>query len=51
LTSDLYSTEKFYCSLFGWEATKSPIEGENYTIFRKEGRSIVGMMKLPTRIG
>jgi hypothetical protein len=50
LTNDLHSAEKFYSSLFGWTATKSPIGGEDYTIFRKEGRSIVGMMKLPPEL-
>jgi predicted enzyme related to lactoylglutathione lyase len=44
VTRDIKTASDFYCTLFGWEATKDDCCGMDYTVFKKDGHSVGGMM-------
>ena len=45
MTSDVAGTKRFYSSMFGWEASDvEMMPGFNYTIFRRAGREVAGLM-------
>jgi predicted enzyme related to lactoylglutathione lyase len=43
LTRDVAAAEKFYTSVFGWTAERSPMAGVEYTLFKQAGQSVGGM--------
>lgn len=49
-TSDLEGAKAFYGALFGWEAEDMLAEGGNYTMFRKNGKTVAGMGALPDEL-
>jgi len=46
LTSDVESAKAFYSKLFGWEPVAMP-GGMPYTLFKKDGVEVAGLMKSP----
>jgi uncharacterized protein YndB with AHSA1/START domain/predicted enzyme related to lactoylglutathione lyase len=46
LSADVDGAVKFYTALFGWEAAPMP-GGMPYTIFKKNGTEVAGLMKPP----
>ncbi|MDH3730910.1 MAG: VOC family protein [Acidimicrobiia bacterium] len=49
-TSDLEGAKAFYGTVFGWESEDMLAEGGNYTMFRKDGKSVAGMGTLPDEL-
>lgn len=47
LASDTASASTFYGQLLGWESVAFPVPTTAYTIFKKQGRSIAGLMANP----
>ncbi|MBC8203275.1 MAG: VOC family protein [Planctomycetes bacterium] len=45
-TGDTQTASDFYCALFGWEATKDDCCGMDYTVFKKDGHPVGGMMAM-----
>src|SRR5436309_2267480 len=51
-TTDNGAAKKFYTSLFGWSAEDSPAGPDMiYTMLKKKGTSIGGLMKIPKAWG
>ena len=46
LADDVESAAAFYAKLLGWEPVPAP-NGMNYTLFKKDGNDVAGLMKLP----
>lgn len=47
LTRDLPKAKAFYETIFGWELTEDTSTGMSYTMVRKDGEEIGGMMAMP----
>jgi len=47
MTADVRAAAAFYKNVFGWETAAFPGEGVSYTLFKKQGKDIGGMMALP----
>ncbi len=51
-TSDIDGAKAFYGSVFGWEAEDMPTDdqGSNYTLYKKNGKTVAGMGTLPDEL-
>ena len=47
LTSDEDGAAKFYTEIFGWQTADFPGGGVKYTLFKKGGKEVAGLMKRP----
>jgi len=45
-TTDTAACKTFYAELLGWEAEEMPMGEETYTIFKKDGKQVAGMMRI-----
>jgi len=45
-TNDLQASTKFYTELLGWEAEEVLSTGHTYTMFKKNGTQVGGMLKM-----
>jgi hypothetical protein len=45
-TRDAQASSSFYCNLFGWEAETDDCCGMPYTVFKKEGHPVGGMLQM-----
>lgn len=50
LTTDVESAKAFYKGLFGWELEESPMGEGTYTVFKAGGRSVGGIMAMPSQV-
>lgn len=52
LTSDVGAAKKFYGAVFGWESeTKAVAPGVDYTLFKKGGEMVGGMLGITPEMG
>lgn len=47
LTTDPQKAQDFYTALFNWDAEPAPMEGEDYTVLKADGRQVGGIMPVP----
>ncbi|MCX6924933.1 MAG: SRPBCC domain-containing protein [Verrucomicrobia bacterium] len=47
LTSDEAGAAKFYTQVFGWQTADFPGGGMKYTLFKKGGKEVAGLMRRP----
>ena len=47
LTPNAKSTNRFYTRLFGWEAFETEVNGKPYTMYKKGGKLVGGMLEIP----
>ena len=45
-TRDMQAASEFYCALFGWDAEKTDCCDTPYTVFKKDGHPIAGMLEM-----
>jgi uncharacterized protein len=50
LTRDPATAERFYVTVFGWEADTTEHDGSRYTTFLLDGEAVAGMMAMPVEV-
>ena len=48
---DAAACRKFYCDVFGWTAHDQPAGQHNYTMFKKDGQDVGGMIQMTAEWG
>jgi len=50
LATDVEAAKAFYHGVFGWELVDSPMTQGTYTVIKAGGRSVGGMMPMPSNV-